>query len=116
MIEQSNMFAVSDQDFAERVLASAVPVIVEFGAEWCPPCRALEPVYAKLSHEYSGKLRFAQMDTDDDPMTQIQLGIQGIPTLVIFKDGKELGRMVGPHPTRLKLNIERILAENGIAV
>jgi thioredoxin 1 len=116
MIEQNNLFTVSDKDFAERVLSSTVPIIVDFTAEWCPPCKALAPVYHKLSQEYIGKLRFARMDTDDDPEASIQLGIQGVPTLVIFKDGKELGRLVGPHPARLKPSIDRILAENGIAV
>jgi thioredoxin 1 len=116
MIEQNTMFAVGDKDFAELVLASTVPVIVDFSAEWCPPCRALAPVYMKLSQEYIGKLRFARMDIDDDPAAAIQLGIQGFPTLVIFKDGKELGRLVGPHPTRLKRGIDRILAENDIAI
>ena len=114
MIELSNIFAVNDQNFAERVLASSVPVIVDFSAEWCPPCHALDPIFTRLSQEYIDRLRFARMDIDDDPQASIQLGIQGIPTLVIFKDGKEIGRLVGPHPTRLKMGIERILEENGL--
>ncbi len=107
----TNLFLVSDQDFEQRVLNSTLPVIVDFTADWCPPCRVLVPLYARLSDIYKGKLRFAKMDTDENVLVPAQLGIQGIPTLILFASGRPVGRLVGPHPGRLQQSIERLLAE-----
>jgi thioredoxin 1 len=106
-----NLFIVSDQDFEQSVLNSTLPVIVEFTADWCPPCRALAPIYAQLSDAYNGKLRFAKMDTDQNSLVPAQQMIQGVPTLVLFANGMPAGRVVGPHPSRLQQNIENLLAE-----
>ena len=109
----SNLFQVSDQDFEQQVLDSTLPVIVDFTADWCPPCRALAPVYARLSDMYVGKLRFAKMDSDENVLVPARLGIQGLPTLVLFANGKPVVRLVGPHPGRLQQTIEHVLAEVG---
>ncbi|HLZ59856.1 MAG TPA: thioredoxin [Ktedonosporobacter sp.] len=112
----ANLFHVGDEDFKTKVLDAGKPVIVDFWATWCGPCRAIAPVFERLSDEYQGKLGFAKMDTDANPDVPTRLGIQAIPTLMIFNDGKVIGRLIGPPPARLKGEIDRVLSENGIKV
>jgi thioredoxin 1 len=112
---KDTVLTVTDQDFAEQVLQAPLPVIVDFTASWCPPCRALAPVFEKLSQTYTGKLRFARMDTDENLKTPMQVGIQGMPTLVLFSNSQQVGRLIGPHPARLQQGIDRLLAQVSVA-
>ena len=107
MADHENLFHVVDADFETRVLKSDVPVVVDFWATWCPPCRAIAPIYEKLSDEYKGKVAFAKMDTDQNERTPMTYGIQAIPTMIVFMNGKEVDRVLGADPAGLKRSIEK---------
>ncbi len=86
---------VNNRNFQEEVLESTIPVLVDFWASWCMPCRMLAPTIEKLAKENQGKLKVCKLNTDENQNIAAQYGIQGIPTLIIFKEGKEVGRTVG---------------------
>jgi thioredoxin 1 len=109
-----NLITVGDRNFEEKILKASLPMLVDFGAEWCPPCRALEPIYHQLSHDYANRLGFAEMDIDANPATYARFGIRGAPTLIMFKDGREIERIVGPNPRQLKNTLDRLLAKHEI--
>ena len=111
----ANLMYIGDKDFESQVLKSDTPVVVDFWADWCGPCKSIAGYYESLSDEYQGKLRFAKVDTDANPNTPFRLGIQGIPTFIIFKGGSEVGRVVGADRVRLKREIERVLADASVA-
>lgn len=79
----------------EVIGASPVPVLVEFGAEWCPPCKAMAPVLADLASEYGDRLRVLTVDADAEPALTARYDVVGLPTLLVFRDGDVVGRMVG---------------------
>jgi thioredoxin 1 len=86
---------VTDTTFREQVEQSSLPVIVDFWAPWCRPCVLMAPTFEAVAREYAGKVAFAKMNTDENLQTPGRFFIQGIPTLIMFKDGKEVDRIVG---------------------
>jgi len=86
---------VSGNNFQQEVLESSIPVLVDFWASWCMPCRMLAPIIEKLAEENQGKLKVCKLNTDENQNISAKYGIQGIPTLIVFKEGKEVGRTVG---------------------
>lgn len=86
---------VTEESFPSEVLASDVPVIVDFWAEWCGPCKMLAPIFEDLAGEYSGRLKFAKLDVDAAPSVAGEMGVMSIPTMLIFKNGQPVSRIVG---------------------
>lgn len=89
---------VTDAEFSQSVLESNLPVMVDFWATWCGPCRMIAPYVEEIARDYAGKAVVVKMDTDANPQTPMKYGIMGIPTLIFFKDGKEVDRLVGAAP------------------
>lgn len=91
----SHLHAISDDSFEKEVIGSNVPVIVDFWAQWCGPCKALAPVLEDVSQKYDGKVKFVKLDVDSNPSTPPKFGVRGIPTLILFKDGQVKATQVG---------------------
>lgn len=102
---------VTDDSFDADVLKSGQPVLVDFWAEWCGPCKQIGPALEQISDELGGKLTIAKVNIDDSPMTPSKLGVKGIPTLMLFKDGQMTSMKVGAMP---KGKIVEWLAEAGV--
>jgi thioredoxin 1 len=94
----SNAVAVTDQTFDSEVLKSPVPVLVDFWAAWCGPCRAIAPSVDEIASEYNGKLKVAKIDVDANAEVPPRYGVLGIPTLLVFKNGEVVEKMVGAYP------------------
>jgi len=106
----SNAAATSQQSFEADVIKSDMPVVVDFWAEWCGPCKFLGPVVDELSEEYAGKVKFLQVNVDEQGSLSQQYGVMSIPTLLYFKGGKIVDSTVGALPkTDLKSHIEKLL-------
>ena len=108
----SNIETVSDTDFETKVLKSEKPVLVDFWATWCGPCRMIAPIVEQIHGELGDKVQVMKMDIDQNPSTPMQLGIMSIPTVIIFKDGKAADRTVGYRPNMkgdLKAKLEALI-------
>ena len=98
---------LTDENFQTEVVDSSLPVLVDFWATWCGPCKMVAPIVDELANEYDGKIKFGKVDVDTAQKTAGEFGIQSIPTLLIFKDGKVADQVVGAVP---KKHLEEKLA------
>lgn len=98
LLVHSGVLTVTDQTVAADIAESPLPVLLDVWAPWCPPCRHLAPIVDALSAKWAGRVRFAKLNLDENPATATRLRIQSVPTLVLFKDGHEIDRLVGLHP------------------
>lgn len=93
-----NVLEVSDQTFQQEVLDSSTPVLIDFWAPWCGPCKAIAPVVEELAGTYAGRLKVVKMNVDDNPQTPTRYGVRGIPNLILFKKGQVANQLVGAQP------------------
>ncbi len=106
-----HVISTDDQGFEKAVLQSTLPVLVDFWAPWCGPCRMVGPIVEQLAGEYADRLRTVKVNVDDSPQVAMQYGIQGIPTIAVFQKGKEVKRLVGARPrAELVRVVDQVLA------
>jgi len=105
-----NLKDINDSSFESEVLKSATPVLVDFWAPWCGPCKSIAPVLDELATEFAGKLRIVKVNVDENPQTPTKYGVRGIPNLIIFKGGQVVEQIVGAVPKdQLSVAINKIL-------
>jgi len=93
-----NAVAVTEQNFEAEVLKSPVPVLVDFWAAWCGPCRAIAPAVEEIATEYNGRLKVVKVDVDENQEVSIRYGVRSIPTLIVFKNGDPVETLIGAYP------------------
>lgn len=110
MANEASLVHVNDKNFASEVLNSDLPVLVDFWATWCGPCRSIGPIVEELAKEFIGRVKVTKLNVDESPATPSQYGVRGIPTLILFRGGKILDQIIGAVPkARLKALIEKAL-------
>lgn len=106
-----DIITLTDDSFEQEVLQSKIPVLVDFWAEWCHPCKMVEPVVDEVAKEYAGKIKVGKVNVDENAKVPGMFGIMSIPTIMLFKDGKPLNTFVGVQPKDVfKSNIDQVLA------
>ena len=110
MVTESSLLHVNDKNFADEVLNTDLPVLVDFWATWCGPCRSISPIIEELAKEFTGRIKVTKLNVDESPATPSQYGVRGIPTLILFKGGKIFNQIVGAvSKARLIALIEKAL-------
>ena len=105
-----NLITATDANFDEEVLKASLPVLIDFWASWCGPCRMIGPIVEEIAEEYKGRLIVAKMNVDENTNTPAQYGIRGIPALLFFKNGELIDQIVGAVPKgQLVKNVEKVL-------
>jgi len=104
----SNVTQVTDESFAELLNSSELPIMIDFFATWCGPCKAIAPILDEFASENQGKVKVVKLNVDENPRTPAKYGVRGIPTLILFNQGKEIDKIVGMTS---KDNLEAMLAK-----
>src|SRR6266404_6370494 len=106
-----NIVTLTQENFSQEVLQSTTPVLVDFWAQWCNPCRALSPILDELAEEYDGRIKIGKVDTEEQQELAVEYGIRGIPTMLLFQQGQVVDQIVGLKSKRdIKASFERVAA------
>ena len=109
-MSSENVLSFTDDNFEQEVLQSPIPVLVDFWATWCAPCKAIAPIIDSVATEYDGRVKVGKVNVDDNPATPAKYGVRGIPTVILIKDGKVVDQVVGAIPkSQLEALIKKAL-------
>ena len=112
MVEDAKYITVTDDTFEAEVLQSDQPVLVDFWAAWCGPCKIIEPLIVELAEDFEGRAKLAKLDVDNNPTVAMNFGVRSIPTLLFFKDGRVVDQLIGAAPKKtLSEKLENLVAE-----
>jgi thioredoxin 1 len=113
----TKLIDVTHSDFSQQVLESDLPVVVDFTAYWCPPCRRAIPILEEIATDYGGRIKVVEVDTDQEPQLVARYGVQAMPTMLIFRHGQEIERLVGLRTNAAyRAILDRILAEQPVSI